>query len=104
MAWSGLGRTTIWVGTCRTKVTRLERRRLNHRMARWERSACVCRPMSVITCRSFLVLERPPMKSYLAMLALLASLASTPLAAQIFSWDPLQGIENALPGGAPNEE
>jgi lipid-binding SYLF domain-containing protein len=44
------------------------------------------------------------MKSYAAMIALVMCLASTPLTAQIFSWDPLQGVENALSGGAPNEE
>ena len=44
------------------------------------------------------------MKTYLALLAMAVCLASPPVAAQIFSWDPLQGIENALPGGAPNEE
>ena len=44
------------------------------------------------------------MKLCLVMLALFAGLASPPIAAQIFSWDPLQGIENALPGSAPNEE
>jgi lipid-binding SYLF domain-containing protein len=44
------------------------------------------------------------MKPYPAMIALAVSLASTPLAAQIFSWDPLKDVENALPGSAPNEE
>ena len=38
------------------------------------------------------------------MFAVAMCVASPPIAAQIFSWDPLQGIENALPGGAPNEE
>src|SRR5205823_4288404 len=44
------------------------------------------------------------MKSLPFIMAVVVCLASSPLAAQIFSWDPLQGIENALPGGAPNEE
>jgi len=44
------------------------------------------------------------MKPYPVMIALAMSLASTPLAAQIFSWDPLKDVENALPGSAPNEE
>ena len=43
------------------------------------------------------------MKSYLGLLALSACLASPPVAAQIFSWDPLKDVENALPAGAPNE-
>ena len=43
------------------------------------------------------------MKSYPAMIALAACLASPPIAAQIFSWDPLKDVENALPQGAPNE-
>jgi lipid-binding SYLF domain-containing protein len=44
------------------------------------------------------------MKSYLAMFAVAVCLASPPISAQIFSWDPLKDVENALPGGAPNEE
>ena len=44
------------------------------------------------------------MKPYPAMIALVMCVASTPLAAQIFSWDPLKDVENALPGSAPNEE
>ena len=30
-------------------------------------------------------------------------LASPPVAAQVFSWDPLKDVENALPEGVPNE-
>ena len=30
-------------------------------------------------------------------------LASPPIAAQVFSWDPLKDVENALPAGVPNE-
>ena len=43
------------------------------------------------------------MKSHLALAALTVCLASTPLAAEEFSWDPLQDVENALPAGVPNE-
>ena len=43
------------------------------------------------------------MKALLAMLALIVSLASLPIAAQVFSWDPLKDVENALPQGVPNE-
>jgi lipid-binding SYLF domain-containing protein len=43
------------------------------------------------------------MKSYVSMIAVAVCLASPPLAAQIFSWDPLKDVENALPEGAPNE-
>jgi len=44
------------------------------------------------------------MKSYATVIALTTCLASPPIAAQVFSWDPLKDVENALPGGAPNEE
>jgi len=30
-------------------------------------------------------------------------LSSVPLAAQVFSWDPLKDVENVLPAGVPNE-
>jgi lipid-binding SYLF domain-containing protein len=43
------------------------------------------------------------MKSYPLMIALTVCLASLPTAAQIFSWDPLKDVENALPEGVPNE-
>jgi len=43
------------------------------------------------------------MHARLATLALLAGLAAQPAAAQIFSWDPLKDVENALPAGVPNE-
>jgi lipid-binding SYLF domain-containing protein len=43
------------------------------------------------------------MKSYFAMFAVVACLASPPVAAQIFSWDPLKDVESAIPAGAPNE-
>ena len=43
------------------------------------------------------------MKAHLAMLAVFACLASPPIAAQLFSWDPLKDVENALPDGVPNE-
>jgi len=44
------------------------------------------------------------MKARLAMFAVVVCFGSPPIAAQIFSWDPLKDVENALPGGAPNEE
>lgn len=43
------------------------------------------------------------MKSRLAMFAIAVCLASPPVTAQIFSWDPLKDVENALPAGTPNE-
>ncbi len=43
------------------------------------------------------------MKSYPLMIALAVCLASPPTTAQIFSWDPLKDVENALPEGVPNE-
>ncbi len=43
------------------------------------------------------------MKSYLGLLALSACLSTPPVVAQIFSWDPLKDVENALPAGAPPE-
>ena len=43
------------------------------------------------------------MKAHLTMLAVAIGLASPPIAAQIFSWDPLKDVENALPAGVPNE-
>ena len=43
------------------------------------------------------------MKAHLAILAVFACLASPPIAAQLFSWDPLKDVENALPDGVPNE-
>ena len=43
------------------------------------------------------------MKAYLAMLAAVMCLASPPIAAQIFSWDPLGKVESVLPEGVPDE-
>jgi lipid-binding SYLF domain-containing protein len=43
------------------------------------------------------------MKSYPMTIALAVFLASPPLVAQIFSWDPLGKLENALPEGVPDE-
>ena len=43
------------------------------------------------------------MNARFAVLAIAACLASPPIAAQIFSWDPLKDVENALPEGVPNE-
>jgi lipid-binding SYLF domain-containing protein len=43
------------------------------------------------------------MKTRLAMLALAVCLASPSVVAQIFSWDPLKDVQEALPGGVPNE-
>ncbi len=43
------------------------------------------------------------MKSHLALAVVTVCLASSPLAAAEFSWDPLQDVENVLPAGVPNE-
>lgn len=43
------------------------------------------------------------MKSYFAIAAIAACLASPPIAAQVFSWDPLKDVQDALPDGVPNE-
>jgi len=43
------------------------------------------------------------MKTLLATFAVAVCLASPPTPAQIFSWDPLKDVENALPAGVPNE-
>jgi lipid-binding SYLF domain-containing protein len=43
------------------------------------------------------------MKVCLAMLATIVSLASPPVVAQIFSWDPLGKVESVLPEGVPDE-
>jgi hypothetical protein len=43
------------------------------------------------------------MKSFTLISATVACLVSTPIAAQIFSWDPLGKIEQALPEGVPDE-
>ena len=42
------------------------------------------------------------MKRHLAMFALAVCLAP-PLGAQIFSWDPLKDVQEALPEGVPSE-
>ena len=51
----------------------------------------------------FLTLKGYSMKSCTALFVLSVCLASPPVVAQIFSWDPLKDVENALPEGAPNE-
>jgi len=43
------------------------------------------------------------MKTRLAMLVLAGCLVSTQVGAQIFSWDPLKDVQEALPQGVPNE-
>ena len=43
------------------------------------------------------------MKALLATFATAVCLASPPIAAQIFSWDPLGKVESVLPEGVPNE-
>ena len=43
------------------------------------------------------------MNARVALLVALLDLAVTPAVAQMFSWDPLKDVENALPEGAPNE-
>ena len=43
------------------------------------------------------------MKALLAGFVIAMSLASPPLAAQVFSWDPLKDVQEVLPEGTPNE-
>ncbi len=43
------------------------------------------------------------MKSYAMTVVLAVCLTSPPIAAQVFSWDPLGKLENALPDGVPDE-
>ena len=43
------------------------------------------------------------MKTAFAILAVVIGLASPPLAAQIFSWDPLKDVQEVLPAGVPSE-
>jgi lipid-binding SYLF domain-containing protein len=43
------------------------------------------------------------MKARLALLAIAVCLASPPLTAQVFSWDPLKDVQEVLPEGTPNE-
>ena len=42
-------------------------------------------------------------KKSLSAMAALLWLASTPATAQIFSWGPLNAVQEVLPGGAPSE-
>ena len=39
----------------------------------------------------------------LAAVAVSMCLVAPPVAAQIFSWDPLKGVQEALPDGVPSE-
>jgi lipid-binding SYLF domain-containing protein len=43
------------------------------------------------------------MKQCFAAVAVSMCLVAPPAAAQIFSWDPLKDVQEALPGGVPNE-
>ena len=43
------------------------------------------------------------MKTYPVIVALAVCLASPPIAAQVFSWDPLKDVQDVLPEGVPNE-
>ena len=43
------------------------------------------------------------MKSRLAIFAAIVCLASPPVAAQVFSWDPLKDVQEVLPEGTPSE-
>ena len=43
------------------------------------------------------------MKLRVALFAAIVSFAAPPTWAQIFSFDPLKDVENALPAGVPNE-
>lgn len=42
-------------------------------------------------------------KKYIPMMALAICLVAPPIAAQIFSWDPLKDVQEALPEGVPSE-
>jgi hypothetical protein len=42
-------------------------------------------------------------KQWIAAVAFAACLASPPVAAQVFSWDPLKDVQEALPEGVPTE-
>ena len=42
-------------------------------------------------------------KKYVAAVAVSICLVAPPVAAQIFSWDPLKDVQEALPGGVPSE-
>jgi len=42
-------------------------------------------------------------KKCLVAIAVIMCLVAPPVAAQIFSWDPLKDVQEALPGGVPNE-
>jgi len=42
-------------------------------------------------------------KKCLAAIAVIICLVAPPVTAQIFSWDPLKDVQEALPGGVPNE-
>jgi lipid-binding SYLF domain-containing protein len=43
------------------------------------------------------------MKKYLAAIAISMCVAAPPVSAQIFSWDPLKDVQEALPEGVPSE-
>jgi lipid-binding SYLF domain-containing protein len=49
------------------------------------------------------LLKGSTVKTGSALFFLVVCLASPPLAAQQWSWDPLKDVENALPAGVPNE-
>ena len=43
------------------------------------------------------------MKTHLAILAAIVCIASPPVGAQVFSWDPLKDVQEVLPDGTPSE-
>ncbi|MEO8346082.1 MAG: YSC84-related protein [Betaproteobacteria bacterium] len=43
------------------------------------------------------------MKAHLTIMAAAICFGSPPIAAQIFSWDPLKDVQEVLPGGVPSE-
>lgn len=43
------------------------------------------------------------MRTYVALLAAAITLGAPPVAAQVFSWDPLKDVQEVLPEGTPSE-
>lgn len=63
---------------------------------------CIVR--TPIFCRwHWVSLKGTTMKGLLAIFAISLSLASPPIAAQLFSWDPLKQVESIVPDGVPSE-
>ena len=60
-------------------------------------------PSALFSARHSLLSKGNDINARLAMFAIAVCLASPPIAAQQWSWDPLKDVENALPEGVPNE-